>query len=106
MPVYPLEIQRNSDRSITISWSDDLQQTISSRQLRDLCPCASCRQPDEPVEEDSSPLRILTAAEARPLEIVAMRPAGNYAYHVEFSDGHNTGIFPFDLLRSAATEKE
>ena len=104
MPVHPTEIQRNKDRSISIAWSDDLQQTISSRQLRDACPCASCRQPDEP-KEDASPFRVLTPAETMPLEIAAMRPAGNYAYHIEFSDGHNTGIFTFDLLRALA-EKE
>ena len=27
-----------------------------------------------------------------------MKPVGNYAYTVAFSDGHNTGIFSFDLL--------
>ncbi|MEE3220467.1 MAG: gamma-butyrobetaine hydroxylase-like domain-containing protein, partial [Planctomycetota bacterium] len=26
-------------------------------------------------------------------------PVGNYAYSIKFSDGHDTGIFQFDLLR-------
>ena len=28
-----------------------------------------------------------------------MQPMGNYAYSIAFSDGHDTGIFAFDLLR-------
>jgi DUF971 family protein len=27
-----------------------------------------------------------------------MRPAGNYAYGIEFSDGHSTGIYTFERL--------
>lgn len=97
--VYPVEIRRIDSRQIMVRWSDDLEQTLSSRQLRDRCPCATCRQPDEPAKEQGG-LKVLSAAETLPLEIVAMRPVGNYAYHIDFSDGHNTGIFTFDLLRS------
>lgn len=42
---------------------------------------------------------ILSAAELQPLRIVKMQPLGNYAYNVAFSDGHDTGIYPFELLR-------
>jgi DUF971 family protein len=28
-----------------------------------------------------------------------LRPVGNYAYSVAFSDGHDTGIFSLELLR-------
>ena len=38
-------------------------------------------------------------AEARPLTIAGMQPVGNYAYSIEFSDGHDTGIFTLELLR-------
>jgi DUF971 family protein len=27
-----------------------------------------------------------------------MRPVGNYAYNIAFSDGHDSGIFTFDHL--------
>jgi DUF971 family protein len=42
-------------------------------------------------------------AEARPLTILGMRPVGNYAYSISFSDGHDTGIFTLELLRSLGT---
>jgi len=33
-----------------------------------------------------------------------MKPVGNYAYTISFSDGHDTGIFTFELLRELGTE--
>ena len=29
-----------------------------------------------------------------------MKPVGNYAYSIEFSDGHDTGIFTLEFLQS------
>jgi DUF971 family protein len=43
-------------------------------------------------------LPVLSLQEARPTEIEHMRPVGNYAYNIEFSDGHDSGIFTFDYL--------
>ncbi len=44
-------------------------------------------------------LPVLSMAEAQPLRIDGMRPVGNYAYNIAFSDGHDSGIFTFDYLR-------
>jgi DUF971 family protein len=44
----------------------------------------------------------LSVAEAQPLAVQRMRPVGNYAYNIQFSDGHDSGIFSFDLIRSLA----
>jgi DUF971 family protein len=44
-------------------------------------------------------LPVLSAEEARPLELRGMTPVGNYAYALDFSDGHDTGIFTLELLR-------
>jgi DUF971 family protein len=43
-------------------------------------------------------LPVLSAAEARPLTVEHMRPVGNYAYNISFSDGHDSGIYGFDVL--------
>jgi len=32
-----------------------------------------------------------------------MKPLGNYAYVIHFSDGHDSGIYEFSLLRSLGT---
>src|SRR4029079_10948761 len=34
----------------------------------------------------------------RGVELVALEPVGNYAVQPRFSDGHDTGIFSWDLL--------
>ncbi len=33
-----------------------------------------------------------------------MKPVGNYAYSIEFSDGHDTGIYTFEYLRELGRE--
>jgi len=68
------------------------------RELRDACPCATCRekrsQPADPFA-----LQVLKEVQTQPLTITGMEPLGNYAYSIQFSDGNDTGIFAFDLLR-------
>ena len=41
--------------------------------------------------------------EDQPMRVVGMKPVGNYAYGIEFSDGHDTGIYTFELLRELGT---
>lgn len=70
----------------------------SYRELRDACPCATCREKRNAPAPAAPLLNVLSPAETRPLEIVGMRPVGNYAYSIEFSDGHDSGIYTLDLL--------
>jgi DUF971 family protein len=49
-------------------------------------------------------LPVLSAAEARPLKVEGMRPVGNYAYAIAFSDGHDTGIYTLEFLRELGTD--
>ena len=103
MNVYPTSLAADGNQ-LVITWSDGAEQQLSLRQLRDACPCATCRQAAETDKQaDQNPsdlLRVLSPAEAQPLRIVSMQPVGNYAYHIQFSDGHNTGIFSFEYLRA------
>lgn len=85
---------------LLITWSDGLKATIAWRRLRDQCPCANCRIARAAPPAD---LPVLTPQEAGPIRGTAMNPVGNYAYQIEFSDGHRTGIFSFDFLRDLST---
>ena len=96
--IYPTELTRTQDRSLLISWSDGLTQELSYRQLRNACQCATCVTEDSK-SEPAGALPVLTPAQAQPLEIMSMKPVGNYAYSIHFSDGHSTGIFSFEMLR-------
>ena len=107
--IVPTGLQKSDDRHLVIDWSDGQQQRIPFRVLRDNCRCAHCTEKHKmyvPVEEaeaekpKSIALPVLSLAESRPIEIVSMTPAGNYGYKVSFSDGHSSGIYSFELLRS------
>lgn len=69
------------------------------RELRDKCPCATCREKRNAPPESPLQLTIISEAETQPLRITAMKPVGNYAYSIDFSDGHNTGIYTLESLR-------
>jgi len=98
----PRQLGKTGQRTLKIEWDDGFSQELSYWQLRRACPCASCREKeeDEVSPAPSSSLPVLTAAEAAPLEIVSMRPVGNYGYNIRFSDGLSTGIYTLQLLRS------
>ena len=99
----PIQLEKTADRCLLITWSDDSSQKITFRKLRDNCCCANCidkRMDDSQPDAPTNSLPILSAAEAQPLDILQMHPVGNYAYNIHFSDGHSTGIYTFELLRS------
>jgi DUF971 family protein len=89
---------------LVIGWSDGSSTKHRPNELRKACPCATCREKRK-ADEEAKPkgfLPILSPAEAQPLAVQRMRPVGNYAYNIQFSDGHDSGIFSFDLLRELA----
>lgn len=97
MDIYPTGLRLDEEqRELLIDWSDNSQRRYPFRELRDQCPCATCR---EKRKAPSNPLQVLTPEQLEPLSIAGMKPVGNYAYSISFSDGHNTGIYTFDKLR-------
>jgi len=101
MNVHPTHLELAGDETLLIDWSDGARRTYSARQLREACPCATCREKRSaaPAEPDPLQLPVLSAEEAQPLRVQGMQPVGNYAYSIDFSDGHNTGIYTFEKLR-------
>ncbi|MEZ6092057.1 MAG: DUF971 domain-containing protein [Pirellulaceae bacterium] len=110
MNIHPTQITR-IDHGLQIQWSDGSATQYSTRQLRDACPCATCREKRRKNDSEqadvgtSNPfqLTVLSPEETRPLEILGMRPVGNYAYNIQFSDGHDSGLFTFVFLREMST---
>ena len=89
--------------ALVVRWGDGVEQRIAWRTLREHCPCATCRQK----RSDPAPaplFNILKPEEASPVRATAMTPIGNYAYQIDFSDGHKTGIFSLELLRDLGEE--
>ncbi len=106
--LQPIRLEKTENRELLIQWSDSSEQTISFRKLRDNCRCAHCTEKRmEPAHESaagekklSNILPVLSLQETMPLDIVAMSPVGNYAYNIQFSDGHSAGIYSYELLKS------
>lgn len=96
---YPTKLEKQGDSKLLITWSDGSQREYAYRELRDACPCATCREKRNAPPGPATLLPVLKPEEARPLKLEGMKPVGNYAYAIEFSDGHDTGIYTFDLLK-------
>lgn len=89
----PTQIIEESDKEISIKWSDDTETRYTAAHLRRSCPCASCvnEWTGEKILDQTSISPFLTF---KNISIV-----GRYALNFHFSDGHDTGIFSFKLLR-------
>lgn len=97
---------RGDAEALTLEWADGSVHRVTWRELRDRCPCATCASaPENPGPVSGGGLlQVLSLAETLPLRVVGMRPMGNYAYAIQFSDGHNTGIYSLDFLRTLGLE--
>jgi len=104
MTAQPLKLELADANHLRITWSDGHVRDYAVRELRDKCPCATCREKRNAPPPPPTLLPIITAAEARPLRIAAMKPVGNYAYSIDFSDGHDTGIYTLESLRELGHE--
>ena len=104
MDLQPTKLELRSENRLLIVWSDGQHREITFNALRKACPCATCREKRAKPPEPSGGLQVLSMAEARPLKILGMKPVGNYAYSIAFSDGHDTGIFTLEFLRELGNE--
>lgn len=99
MAANPTKLELADPSHLRITWSDGQIRDYPLRDLRDKCPCATCREKRNAPPPSPFQLPIISNAEAQPLRITAMKPVGNYAYSIDFSDGHNTGIYTLESLR-------
>jgi DUF971 family protein len=98
MSFYPTNLKLTEDNRLLIEWSDGERRKYAFKALRDACPCATCRE-KRSAPQDPLSLPMLGAEQLAPVKVVGMQPVGTYAYTIKFSDGHDTGIFTFELLR-------
>lgn len=104
--IYPTELSLTDDNRLLIEWSDGQIRSYTVRELRERCPCASCREKRSQPPPPPTMLNVLSPAETQLLRLVEMKPVGNYAYQIRFSDGHDTGIYTFELLAELGLRKD
>lgn len=93
-----LSIDRNQG-VLAITWLDQHVSTYALRWLRANCPCATCREERRNAALNSD-LLMLTAGPPPSTQVTGAELVGNYAVRLQWSDGHDSGIYPFSLLRS------
>ncbi len=89
-------LQWVSDWELGISWDDGHQSVYSLAYLRRACPCARCKAWPQ---KDEQGLPILPAERLQNIRALAVNPVGRYAVQFVWSDGHQTGYYPYEYLR-------
>jgi DUF971 family protein len=85
---------------LNITWHDDHVSQYPLRLLRASCPCATCREERRQARQETDLLRLSSG----PLPSIAITDAtlvGNYALRLQWTDGHDAGIYAFNLLRAS-----
>ena len=89
----PTKIEQKGPRQLAITWADGEQSIYDVRELRLACACAHC------IDEWSGQSRRDPASVPDSVHPKRIEPVGRYGIQIEWSDGHDTGIYPFERLR-------
>lgn len=94
---YPVQIRKTENNSLSVKWNDESVSEIPLTKLRDECPCVNCKG-ESVIFESYIPIKSPFKA-AGYYEIDKIETVGNYAVSVKWKDGHDTGIYSWDILR-------
>ena len=95
--MYPEFVDQISYDVITIRWDDGHESIYFAENLRKNCPCAVCAGKEE--DKNSSPFKMLKS-NPKKVKFENWEMIGRYAVGFHFSDGHKTGIYTYETLRS------
>ncbi len=98
--VEPREIMQENDTGLRITWADNHVCRYNAPSLRRACPCAQCINEwtgEKMLDPNSIPDNLL---------IEDVQLVGRYALTFRWSDGHQTGIYSFPLLRQLCEQSE
>ncbi len=98
-----VKVHVSTGAGVDIHWADGHRSHYGFPFLRDHCPCALCNE-----ERGREPARQAAQSPSGPSPLPLYKPriiaraasaVGHYALQFDFSDGHSTGIYSFELLR-------
>jgi DUF971 family protein len=95
----PADIQQIGEE-LAIKWEDGSESFLALEKLRRYCPCAGCqgetdimgnlyKNPDKPYSPTAFQLKRISSV-------------GGYAIQPTWGDGHSSGLYSFDYLKSIA----
>ena len=79
-------------------WEDGLESYINLKVLREKCPCADC-------EGEKDVFGNIYKGDTKPINensflLKGIQPVGYYALRPFWNDGHHSGIYSFEFLRT------
>ena len=89
----PIGFRRRDARTLSVLWQDGRHDDIDVRDLRLACHCALC------VDEITGRALLDPQTVRHDVAPQVIGSIGNYAIGVNWSDGHNSGIYSFSTLR-------
>ena len=98
---HPTQIRFDEDQKLlTITFSDGAEHEYRTAVLRGYCPCAHCQG------HGSLPHRWNPVDDESQIAISDVSQVGSYAICIAWEDGHNTGVYSFDMLRTIAEDPD
>lgn len=98
LPIPPNTVLQRAEllgRILVLHWTDAHRSELLLESLRGACPCAACGGGG-----GSRGSGLQMAAPSGKWEVQTIQVVGRYALQPVWRDGHETGIYSFELLRS------
>jgi DUF971 family protein len=99
-----VKVNVSDGSGLDVGWADGHSSHYNFDYLREQCPCALC---DEKRKNGEVPGGSAGSSADNPLHLFKPRPGargaksvGSYALQIDFTDGHDAGIYSFDYLRT------
>jgi DUF971 family protein len=96
----PTHLHLDRLEGLTVTWSSGKTSHYPVGHLRRWSPSADARHQRQSLADN--PLAVVATSSATPdtLEAVSIERVGNYAIRISFNDGHHTGLYSWQWLRS------
>ena len=91
-------VVHSKTRALELQYANDLTYRIPFELLRVYSPSAEV--------QGHGPGQETLQTGKRDVLIVAIEPVGHYALQLNFSDGHNTGLYSWDILHDLAVRQD
>jgi DUF971 family protein len=97
--VIPTDVAIGPDGGVMVRWNDGVDSRFEATWLRARCPCAGC------VDEWSGH-RTFGEGQVKPgVRAQNLHQVGRYAVQIQWSDGHDSGIYSWDYLLKIREEQ-
>lgn len=90
----PLKINVIDKKKLFIKWDDNSESLIPLAVLRKNCPCAACM-----IERENKQASYIPLLSHVQMTLSNIEAVGTYAIRFYWQDGHDDGIYNYELLR-------